>query len=224
MNNKTSARYLSPDIAVESLIRKLKSKGIHSEAVLKAFRNVPRHLFLDSGMYEQAYDDNALPIGLGQTISQPSVVALMTQLLELTKDDKILEIGTGSGFQTAILAQFSPRVYSIERHRELGDAARLRLREMGFANIVFKIGDGTKGWAQHAPFNKIIVTAGAPAVPKDFFKQIAIGGRMIIPTGDRIQQRLEVYVRHENHIEKYTIADVAFVPLIGSSGWESQKK
>ncbi len=142
---------LKPEIACERLIRKLREKGITNENVLDAFRKVQRHLFVDRMLYAQAYDDNALPIGGGQTISQPYVVAFMTQCLSLGRDEKILEIGTGSGFQTAILAQFSRRIYTIERNRELGNLALRRLRDMGYENIVFKVGDGSRGWVQHAP-------------------------------------------------------------------------
>lgn len=214
------ADYLNPKIAAERLIRKLRENGITDEKVLDAFRKVRRHEFVDGAMYAQAYDDNALPIGFGQTISQPSIVALMTQILELKRDEKILEIGTGSGFQTAILSQFSRRVYTIERHRELGDAARKRLRAMGYANIVFKIGDGTGGWPQHAPFDKIIVTAGAPVVPQILSDQIAVGGKMLIPTGDRQHQELLIYNKDSSGITCKSIANVVFVPLIGEHGWE----
>jgi protein-L-isoaspartate(D-aspartate) O-methyltransferase len=217
------SRHLKPEIACDRLIRTLREKGIHDERVLEAFRKVPRHEFVDGAMYAQAYDDNALPIGMGQTISQPYIVALMTQLLELKtlKDnEKILEIGTGSGFQAAILAQFSRRVYTIERHRGLGDSARLRLRQMGFENIVFKVGDGTRGWPQHAPFNKIIVTAGAPSMPDVLAEQLAEDGRMIIPVGGRDVQSLQVYSKDKGVLKKQSACNVLFVPLVGESGWE----
>lgn len=212
--------HLNPKIASERLVRKLREKGISDERVLEAFRKVPRHEFVDGAMYAQAYDDNALPIGFGQTISQPSIVALMTQLLELKRDEKILEIGTGSGFQTAILAQFSRRVYTIERHRELGETARKRLRAMGYANITFKIGDGSNGWLQHAPFDKIIVTAGAPVVPQTLSNQLAVGGKMLIPTGDRQHQELLLYNKDNKELTCKSVADVVFVPLVGEHGWE----
>ncbi len=212
--------YLKPEIACEKLLKKLHVKGISDRRVLDAFRKVPRHRFVDKALFDQAYDDNALPIGLGQTISQPYVVALMTQLLELKENEKILEIGTGSGFQAAILAQFSMRVYTIERHRELGERSRRLLRELGYHNIVFKIGDGTQGWPQHAPFDKIIVTAGAPVVPRELTQQLAVGGKLLIPAGNRQVQELELYHRRENSIEKSTEGSVLFVPLIGQSGWE----
>ena len=212
--------YIKPEIACERLIRKLKEKGISNDKVLESFRKVPRHLFVDGAMYAQAYDDNALPIGSGQTISQPSVVALMTEKLELGKDDKILEIGTGSGFQTAILAQFSRRVYTIERQRILGETARKRLREMGCLNVVFKVGDGSCGWPQHSPFDRIIVTAGAPVTPIKLADQLAMGGLMIIPTGERQHQELMLYRKTEQGLLSRCIADVVFVPLIGEQGWD----
>ena len=218
-------QYLKPEIACEKLIKSLRAKGISDENVLGAFRKVPRHLFVDEALFEQSYDDNALPIGKGQTISQPFIVALMTQSLKLTKgaNEKILEIGTGSGFQAAILAQFSPRVYTIERNRELGDRARKKLRNMGYANIVFKIGDGTRGWPQHGPFNKIIVTAGAPSVPKVLIDQLAEGGIMVIPAGNKGVQELEIYNNKKDAVEKSSAGGVVFVPLIGKHGWEEKQ-
>lgn len=212
--------FLDPAIARNRLIKKLREKGITDERVLEAFNNVPRHLFVDGAMYAQAYDDNALPIGNGQTISQPYIVALMTQLLELEKDEKILEIGTGSGFQTALLAQFSRRVYTIERIKELSDNSRKRLRDMGYVNIIFKQGDGSIGWQQYGPFNKIIVTAGAPVLPETLLQQLAIGGRMVIPTGDRDKQDLVLYRKTEEGVEKSIATQVVFVPLIGNQGWK----
>jgi protein-L-isoaspartate(D-aspartate) O-methyltransferase len=215
-------RYLNPEVACEKLIKKLHSKGITDRRVLDAFRKVPRHLFVDGALFDQAYDDNALPIGLGQTISQPYVVALMTQLLDIQDNEKILEIGTGSGFQAAILAQFTNRVYTIERHRELGERSYKLLKKMGYVNIVYKTGDGTKGWPQHTPFNKIIVTAGAPAVPQDLIKQLADNGKLLIPAGDRGVQELELYHKKGDTIEKSTEGTVIFVPLVGKNGWKSK--
>ena len=212
---------LKPEIACERLIKILRKKGISNEHVLDAFRKTPRHLFVDGAMYAQAYDDNALPIGVGQTISQPYVVALMTQLLMLEPgaNQKILEIGTGSGFQAAILSRFSLRVYTVERHRELAEQARKRLRRLGFDNIVCKNGDGSRGWLLHAPFDRIIVTAGAPVVSDDLLAQLAEGGRLIIPRGDRCAQQLECYDKSGSSISKQSVGDVVFVPLIGEKGW-----
>ncbi|MCL2184023.1 MAG: protein-L-isoaspartate(D-aspartate) O-methyltransferase [Chitinispirillia bacterium] len=211
---------LDPAIACERLIQKLREKGIADERVLDAFRKVPRHLFVSGTTPELAYEDTTFPIGQGQTISQPYIVALMTQALELGKDEKILEIGTGSGFQAAILAQFSRRVYTIERHNDLGDRARKLLRSMGLANVTFKIGDGTCGWKQWSPFDRIIVTAGAPVTPETLSEQLAVGGIMIIPTGDRAQQDLIVYRKTEGGLESKSIEKVIFVPLIGQHGWK----
>lgn len=213
---------LKPQIANERLIKILRNKGITDERVLEAFRQVHRHEFVDGAMYAQAYDDNALPIGSGQTISQPYIVALMTQLLRLGKDDKILEIGTGSGFQTAILAQFSRRVYTIERQRDLGETARKRLREMGFINIICKIGDGTSGWPQYAPFDRIIVTAGAPVIPHTLVDQLSMNGIMIIPVGDKFSQDLVVYEKTVQGVKQTTYGGVVFVPLIGEQGWNEK--
>jgi protein-L-isoaspartate(D-aspartate) O-methyltransferase len=209
---------LDPNVSSELLIGKLRAGGIKDERILEAFRKVPRHLFVDNPV--QAYDDIALSIGYGQTISQPTLVAQMTELLSLGKDQKILEIGTGSGFQTAILAQFSRRVYTIERHRELGDKARLRLRGMGYANVTFKIGDGTCGWANHSPFDRIIVTAGAPVTPESLSSQLAVGGIMVIPTGGKAMQELMVYTKTESGLESRSEGAVVFVPLIGQHGWK----
>jgi protein-L-isoaspartate(D-aspartate) O-methyltransferase len=215
--------FMNPAVAAERLVKILASKGITDDRVLDAFRSVPRHLFVDGAMYAQAYDDNALPIGSGQTISQPYVVALMTQLLQLGKDDKILEVGTGSGFQAAILAQFSRRVYTIERQRDLADIARKRLRKMGYENIAFKQGDGSAGWVQHAPFDRIIVTAGAPVVPEVLIEQLATDGRMIVPVGGRLNQELIVYEKTGQEIKNHTEGGVIFVPLIGQHGWREEQ-
>jgi protein-L-isoaspartate(D-aspartate) O-methyltransferase len=215
--------FLNPRFAGERLIKVLRSKGITDERVLEAFRNVPRHLFVDGAMYAQAYDDNALPIGAGQTISQPYVVALMTQLLSLGKDEKILEIGTGSGFQTAILARFSRRVYTVEYQRELAETARQRLRDMGYENIAFKHGDGSGGWPQHAPYAKILVTAAAPVIPQTFCEQLETGGRMVIPIGDRYRQELIVCDKTDHGVEKRSEGGVIFVPLIGKHGWQKEE-
>jgi protein-L-isoaspartate(D-aspartate) O-methyltransferase len=214
--------FLNPDVARERLIKILRSKNITDERILDAFRKVPRHDFVDGAMYAQAYDDNALPIDDGQTISKPYIVALMTQLLELKKDEKILEIGTGSGFQTAILAQFSRRVYSVESQRGLAESARKRLRNMGYENIAFKNGDGSAGWTQHAPYEKIMVTAAAPSVPETLIEQLCTGGRMVIPIGDRHHQELIVCEKTGKGLEKRSEGGVVFVPLVGRHGWQEK--
>ena len=160
----------------------------------------------------------------GQTISQPYIVALMTQALELDSQElKILEIGTGSGFQAAVLAKFCRRIFTIERHKALSDRARILLRdELGYQNIVFKVGDGTRGWQQYAPFDRIVVTAGAPVVPESLVRQLTVGGRMVIPSGGRDGQKLELYIRKdEGTVERSVLCDVSFVPLVGEHGWKS---
>lgn len=168
----------------------IRARGITDEGVLKAMEKVPRHLFVDNGLIDQAYNDNPLPIGDRQTISQPYIVALMTAALNLTGKEKILEIGTGSGYQTAILAELSERVFSIERIASLAAGARKNLDSLNYFNVAIRVGDGTYGWREESPFDGIIVTAGAPKVPKILLEQLAVGGRLIIPTGGRVSQEL----------------------------------
>lgn len=201
----------------------LREKGIRNQKVLDAFLKVPRHLFVDEAFRQEAYADKALPIGNSQTISQPYIVALMTEALGLGEDDKILEVGTGSGFQTAILAQFSRRVYTVERDALLAEKARTRLREMGNQNVMFKIGDGTQGWTANAPYDKIIVTAGAREIPPSLLNQLAEGGRMVIPTGGISMQELLVVDKIGGQAVTKNICDVVFVPLVGKEGWETGK-
>ena len=208
------------DIYQRTLVDLLKEKGIQDSRVLAAFAKIPRHLFVDEALAQDAYKDNALPIGNSQTISQPYVVAGMTQALRLGKDDKILEIGTGSGFQAAVLAEFSRRVYTVERDPQLAEKARKRLRELGYQNIMIKVGDGSTGWVANAPYDRIIVTAGATeSVPESLLKQLADGGRMIIPTGDRKTQELLLIQRRGNEYSSEKLGSVVFVPLIGKEGW-----
>ena len=208
------------DIYQRKLVDLLKEKGIQDARVLAAFAKIPRHRFVDEALAQDAYKDNALPIGNSQTISQPYVVAGMTQALRLGKDDKILEIGTGSGFQAAVLAEFSRRVYTVERDPQLAEKARKRLREMGYQNIMIKVGDGSMGWVANAPYDRIIVTAGATeSVPESLLKQLADGGRMIIPTGDRKRQELLLIQRRGNEYSSEKLGSVVFVPLIGKEGW-----
>jgi protein-L-isoaspartate(D-aspartate) O-methyltransferase len=212
---------LNPKIARSRLANSLREKGIHDTRVLDAIGAVPRHRFVDTGFENQAYDDVALPIGYGQTISQPYVVARMTELLRLQRDEKILEIGTGSGYQAAMLAHFSKRVYTIERNETLARKAKQTLQQLGYVNVVCKNGDGTRGWAAYAPFDRIIVTAGAPCVPDQLQKQLATGGRLVIPAGDRSMQTIEIYDKHDDgHVEKTEGDHVVFVPLVGQNGWQ----
>ena len=200
----------------------IEARGIHDQSVLEAMRKVARHLFVGEALQDQAYGDFPLPIGEGQTISQPYIVAEMTQALELTKDDRVLEIGTGSGYQTAILAELAFRVYTIERVRELYINARKLLDQQGYHNVVAKCSDGTLGWRDERPFEAIIVTAGAPEVPDKLVEQLTIGGRMVIPVGNRFSQTLLKIRRDEDGVHKTDLGGCRFVKLIGEHGWKEE--
>ncbi|MEW6417938.1 MAG: protein-L-isoaspartate(D-aspartate) O-methyltransferase [Nitrospirota bacterium] len=195
-------------------------RGIKDERVLNAMKKVPRHLFIDESMQYKAYDDMALPIGEGQTISQPYMVAVMTQLLELKGNEKVLEIGTGSGYQAAILAELAKDVYSVERVTALAIRAEERFHSLGYNNIHIKIGDGTLGWPEEAPFDRIVITAGTPKIPEPLIKQLSEEGIIIAPVGDRFsQQLLKVRKVKGKFLENYHTPCV-FVPLIGEYGWK----
>jgi len=200
----------------------IEARGIHDQRVLEAMRKVARHLFVGEALQDQAYGDFPLPIGEGQTISQPYIVAEMTQALELTKDDRVLEIGTGSGYQTAILAELAFRVYTIERVRELFITARKLLDQLGYHNVIAKCSDGTLGWPDESPFEGIIVTAGAPEVPEKLVQQLSIGGRMVIPVGDRFSQTLLKIRRDEDGVHTNDLGGCRFVKLIGEHGWKEE--
>lgn len=199
----------------------IEARGIHDHGVLEAMRKVPRHLFIGEALQDQAYGDFPLPIGEGQTISQPYIVAEMTQALQLDKNDRVLEIGTGSGYQTAILAELVFRVYTIERVRELFVNARNLLDQLGCHNVVAKCSDGTLGWPDESPFEAIIVTAGAPDVPEKLLQQLTIGGRLVIPVGNRFSQTLLKLRRDEDGIHKTDLGGCRFVKLIGEHGWKA---
>jgi protein-L-isoaspartate(D-aspartate) O-methyltransferase len=190
--------------------------------VLAAMRAVPRHAFVAEGDQAWAYDDRPLSIGAGQTISQPYVVALMSELLALEGDERVLEIGTGSGYQTALLAALAAEVHSVERVAELARVARIRLDRLGIANVQIHVGDGSQGWPEAAPYGGIIVTAGAPRTPKPLQAQLAEGGRLVIPVGRRGGQVLQVWQREGGKLRREDISAVAFVPLIGKHGWGSE--
>lgn len=197
-------------------------RGIVDERVLDAFRKVPRHSFVSDRNLFNAYGDFPLPVGEGQTISQPYIVALMTQILNLKVNSKVLEIGTGSGYQTSILAELAGGVYSVERIDVLAERARLRLEESGYKNVRVKVGDGTEGWDEFAPYDGIIVTAGAPAIPAPLVEQLAEGGRMVIPVGDTFSQMLKVVKRSAGEVITEDISGCVFVPLIGRYGWRKE--
>jgi protein-L-isoaspartate(D-aspartate) O-methyltransferase len=204
---------------VESQIR---ARGIRDPRVLTAMETVPRHLFVNEALRDQAYNDSPLPIDGGQTISQPYIVALMTEAMELTGKDKVLEIGTGSGYQTAILAELAEHVFSIDRVALLASAARKLLESLNYYNVAIRVGDGTYGWREEAPFDAIIVTAGAPNIPKTLVQQLSIGGRLVIPVGSRHSQALTKITRlseDTNDIRKEDLGGCRFVDLIGEYGW-----
>ncbi|GAD90697.1 MULTISPECIES: protein-L-isoaspartate(D-aspartate) O-methyltransferase [Vibrio] len=197
----------------QRLSEHLQLLGIQDVTILKAIASLPREFFLSEAMRHQAYDNNALPIGNGQTISQPYIVAKMTELLELEYHSKVLEVGTGSGYQTAVLAQLVERVHTIERIKTLQWDAKRRLAKLDIYNVSSKYGDGWKGWSAHAPFDAIIVTAAAAELPQALVDQLAIGGRLIIPIGETDQQLLKI-VKQESGIRSEIIENVRFVPLV----------
>lgn len=201
------------------LIDKVRERGIDDLEVLRALDLVPRHLFVPEAVRHRAYEDAPLPIGFGQTASQPSLQALYMQTLRLKATDRVLEIGTGSGYQTALLARMAGHVYSVERIRELSVRARAVFDRLRFSNIALLVGDGTIGWSRYAPYDAILVTAGAPDAPRTLLEQLAPGGRLLIPIGDREEQRLTLFHRTESGFEREDITACVFVPLIGRFGW-----
>jgi protein-L-isoaspartate(D-aspartate) O-methyltransferase len=200
----------------------LRRRGIRDERVLAAMAKVPRHLFVPLDSRSESYEDRPLPIGDGQTISQPYMVAIMTQALEMKGGEKILEIGTGSGYQTAVLAELSRQVFTVERLSALMQKAETRLRDLGYENVRCRLGDGSKGWPEKAPFDGIIVTAGAPAIPEALKAELAEGGRLVIPVGSRYSQNLVKITRAGNGFEEEEITGCVFVPLVGESGWREE--
>lgn len=203
------------------MVEQLQERGITDLAVLHAFDLTPRHEFVPTGMRHRAYEDSALPIGNGQTISQPSTHARYLSLLRLSGSDRVLEIGTGSGYQTALLSHLAGQVFSIERVAALVDRARDALRVAGARNVSILTGDGTLGWREYAPYDSILVTAGAPELPEPLCDQLAEGGRMLIPLGDREEQMLTLVSRRGDELERRDIGPVRFVPLIGQYAWSS---
>ena len=207
-------------LARERMVKnQLIPRGINDERVLQVMGKIPRHLFIEEALAGEAYNDHPVPIGEKQTISQPYIVALMTEALELKGNEKTLEIGTGSGYQTAILAELSSRVYTIERIKSLLVNARELLAQLGYNNILFKAFDGTLGWKEYAPFDAIMVTAGSPSLPKPLIDQLADNGRIIIPVGDRYSQELIKVIRKEEGLKQESLGGCRFVNLIGVHGW-----
>jgi len=197
-------------------------RGIKDERMLAAMKKVPRHLFVDEPMQHRAYDDSALPIGEGQTISQPYMVAVMTEFLELKGTEKVLEIGTGSGYQAAVLAELAKEVYTVERITVLAKRAEGRYRELGYTNIRVKVADGTLGWPDAAPFDRIIITAGTPKVPEPLLQQLADQGILIAPVGDRFSQQIIKVRKIGDKVAEEYHTPCVFVPLIGEYGWKKE--
>ncbi len=201
------------------LVEALQEQGVRVLAVLRAFDEVPRHLFVPPAVAHRAYEDAALPIGGGQTVSQPSVHALSLQALKLKGHERVLEIGTGSAFQTALLARLTEQVFSVERVPALFDRARETLAQLGVRNVSLLLGDGTLGWRDYAPYDGIVVGAASPDVPPAYAEQLAEGGRLVIPVGSREEQTLAVYTRRGGTLERVDLLPVRFVPLLGAQGW-----
>ena len=211
------------DAAREKMVlEQLVDRGIKNQEVIRAFLKVPRHLFVEEALRERAYGDYPLPIGLNQTISQPYMVALMCELLELKGDEKVLEIGTGSGYETAILAELVERVFSIERIDYLIQNARTVLDKLRYNNVVTKVADGTYGWREESPFDGIVVTAASPQIPKRLLDQLAVKRHLVIPIGEAFSQTLFKITKAEKGFDTKSITGCVFVKLIGKYGWENE--
>jgi protein-L-isoaspartate(D-aspartate) O-methyltransferase len=211
-----------PKARLKMVEEQIVSRGIRGPKLIGAMKKIPRHLFVEEALQNQAYSDHPLPIGEKQTISQPYMVALMTEALLLTGKEKVLEIGTGSGYQAAILAELSEKVFSIERIRPLAIRARKLLYELGCFNIEIKIFDGTLGWIEESPFDAILVTAGSPDIPQPLIDQLATGGKLVIPVGDAFVQDLFRVTKTVEGIKKEDLGGCRFVKLIGKYGWETE--
>ena len=212
------ASFLDRDRMVEVQIAR---RGVRDRHVLDAMRSVPREAFVEPGFEEFAYEDGPLPIGQGQTISQPYIVALMIGAAEVKPGDSVLEVGAGSGYAAAVMGRIANRVYAIERHPKLGESAQHRFKKLGYDNIELRVGDGTRGWPEVAPFDAILVAAGGPDVPMALKRQLAIGGRLVIPVGEeeRSQTLIKLIRKSDSEFEEENLGAVAFVPLIGEQGW-----
>jgi protein-L-isoaspartate(D-aspartate) O-methyltransferase len=197
----------------------IRARDVRDPRVLEAIRKVPRHLFVEEALRDRAYLDKALPIGEKQTISQPYMVAAMSEALALRGRDRVLEIGTGSGYQTAVLAELAESVFSVERIASFVPLARARLESLGYYNVLIKVGDGTIGWSEHAPYDAIVVTAGAPEIPRPLLDQLKLGGRLVMPLGPEEAQMLVRVRRDEDGFHEEALGECRFVKLIGRHGW-----
>ncbi|HIC95785.1 TPA: protein-L-isoaspartate(D-aspartate) O-methyltransferase [Candidatus Bipolaricaulota bacterium] len=207
--------------ARKEMVLELKRRGIKDERLLAAMLKVPRHLFISRGLWHLAYGDHPLPIAAGQTISQPYIVALMVETLAVRQEDRVLEIGTGSGYETALLAELAAEVYTVERVAELLEGAERLLSGLGYRNIRFHLGDGTQGWADHAPYDRIIASGSVPQVPHSLIFQLADPGRLVIPVGDRHLQEVVLLQKAEGEIFRERLVPCSFLPLIGEEGWRN---
>ena len=216
---------LNPKLSREDMVlTQLERRGIRDPRVLEAMRKVKRHEFVEPAFRDRAYDDTPLPIEEGQTISQPYMVGRMTSLLDIQPTDRVLEIGTGSGYQTAVLAELAAKVFSVERHLRLLAQARGVLERQGYRNLVLRHGDVTIGWAEFAPYDKILVTAAAPSFPRTLFAQLRDGGAMIFPMGEKMSQSLMLVERRGEEAVIHEAGTVSFVPLIGKEGWQNHSE
>lgn len=209
----------SPQRDRQLLVKHLEQRGIRDQRVLDAMRKIPRHLFISNALWESAYGDHPLPIDENQTISQPYIVALMTAALDIQKTEKILEIGTGSGYQTAILAELAGEVYTIERYATLSQKAQTLLESAGYHSIFYHVGDGSPGWPEALRFDKIIVTAACPELPSTLLEQLNEGGRLVLPVGPRRFQSLLLLKKIEGQVRQEELCQCSFLPLIGKEGW-----
>lgn len=214
----------SPQKDRQLMVEKLRQLGIRDERVLDVMARVPRHRFVHKADWERAYINRPLPIAAGQTISQPYIVALMTEALHLSDEDRLLEIGTGSGYQTAILAELAGEVYSIERTDELHEHAQERLAELGYANVRLTVGDGTLGWPEHAPYDAVIGTGAVPSLPEALLEQLAEEARLVLPVGDRRVQQLVLLEQYPDHRRRHKLCDCSFLPLVGEQGWVEEER
>jgi protein-L-isoaspartate(D-aspartate) O-methyltransferase len=223
LRGKTEEDELYDGDRQQMVTRQIEARGIREQRLLEALQQIPRHVFVPKSLHYLAYTDGPLPIGDGQTISQPYIVALMTDLLKLKGDEVVLEIGTGSGYQAAILAKLAKHIYTIERNAQLANKARQTLDSLGLDNISVIVGDGSLGLPEHAPYQGIVVTAAAPEAPPPLLDQLDDGGRLVIPIGAEYGQYLHVYVRSGERYESRPITPVAFVPMRGKYGWSKSE-